>query len=389
MSWYRPAVLRSLELRNFRTFQHFSMEGLGNINLCVGTNNCGKTSVLEAVSMLASRGRPESLWSALSHRGEYWFEESQRGPSRPEADICHLFHGHGLDAGSSFSISATCENRVETLLASIVEKEPDADPGEAQDRISSRQTSMFDPADAATSLSAGSVLRLQWSGHSSISQDLRISRRGGLRLDMLDRMPRNREGDDAPSVRFVTTEALSRDEIVTLFDDIVLTEEEIKVVEALRTIEPSIERIAPLGSDRRRYSSGERGGVVVKLTDSNQRIPIGSMGDGIWRLLGIALSLVKAQGGILLVDEIDTGLHHAVMDNMWRLVRDTAVRLNVQVFATTHSRDCWESLASISRPNAASDTLVSIQRIERGKPKAVAFSESEIVVAVEDGIEIR
>ena len=52
----------------------------------------------------------------------------------------------------------------------------------------------------------------------------------------------------------------------------------------------------------------------------SDRIPIGSMGDGIWRLLGLALALALTEGGILLVDEIDTGLHYSVMENMWKLV---------------------------------------------------------------------
>jgi ABC-type multidrug transport system ATPase subunit len=160
------------------------------------------------------------------------------------------------------------------------------------------------------------------------------------------------------------------------------------VLDALRTIEPTIERVAPLGTDRR-FLRFERGGMVVKLKDSKHRIPIGSLGDGIWRLLGIALALASARGGVLLVDEIDTGLHYGIMDDMWRLVRKTAERLNVQVFATTHSRDCYESLAAISRADVDVDTEVSIQRIDRGKQKAVAFSERDIVIAAERSIEVR
>ncbi|HHC24806.1 MAG TPA: ATP-binding protein [Desulfobacterales bacterium] len=44
---------------------------------------------------------------------------------------------------------------------------------------------------------------------------------------------------------------------------------------------------------------------------------------------------------MLLIDEIDTGLHFTVMENMWRLITQTAKRLDVQVFATTHNSDCW------------------------------------------------
>ncbi len=48
-------MLRSLVIDNFRAFEHFEMERLGRINLLVGKNNCGKTSVLEAIYLLAAR----------------------------------------------------------------------------------------------------------------------------------------------------------------------------------------------------------------------------------------------------------------------------------------------------------------------------------------------
>ena len=53
-----------------------------------------------------------------------------------------------------------------------------------------------------------------------------------------------------------------------------------------------------------------------------------------WRMLGLALALANAKGGVLLVDEIDTGLHYSIMGDMWRMVGKLAATLDVQVFAT-------------------------------------------------------
>jgi hypothetical protein len=74
---------------------------------------------------------------------------------------------------------------------------------------------------------------------------------------------------------------------------------------------------------------------------------------------------------------------------MWHLVQSTAERLNVQVFATTHSRDCFESLASISHDDISEDSCVTIQRIEKNAKQAISFTEQEIVAASERGIEVR
>ncbi len=129
--------------------------------------------------------------------------------------------------------------------------------------------------------------------------------------------------------------------------------------------------------------------MLVRRKGGNDRIPIGSMGDGIWRMLGLALALVRTENGILLVDEIDTGLHFSVMSDMWRLVSQTAKRLQTQVFATTHSRDCYESLAAICHQDVSKNSDITIQRIERDRSRAVAYTEQEIIAAAKRGMEVR
>ncbi len=181
---------------------------------------------------------------------------------------------------------------------------------------------------------------------------------------------------------------MSASDVVRMFEQVVLTESEEAVTQALRILDPGIERIATVTVDWRPINSdsGGPGGVVLKLADSAGRVPIGSMGDGMWRILGLALSLANVRGGVLLVDEIDTGLHYSVMENMWRMISDQAAALSVQVFATTHSRDCYESLAAIAKSNVGD---VTIQRIDRSRAEAIRFSNQAIVAAAERNIEVR
>ena len=74
---------------------------------------------------------------------------------------------------------------------------------------------------------------------------------------------------------------------------------------------------------------------------------------------------------------------------MWKLIYKTAKRLNMQVFATTHSRDCYESLAVLCREQVGEGSDITIQRIEKGRRGAVGYSEQEIVTAAERGMEVR
>jgi ABC-type multidrug transport system ATPase subunit len=353
-------MLRSLEVKNFRSFQHFSMNELGRVNLLVGTNNSGKTSLLEAIEILVSTGRLEVLWNSLTRRSEREYPENP-SPNNGYlvADARHLFYGHSFGVNALLSISGRNDISVSKFSAELSQPETDMSVGDEAVLEGSNIDSQFH-------------LKIRWGEDNSPAISIPIN--GQVPLRAL------RTRDEPLPLRFVTTSALDRYSVIADFENVVLTPEEDLVLEALQTIQPNIDRIAPISAERRAFRS-ERGGMMVRQSGQMERIPIGSMGDGIWRMLGIALSLVNARGGVLLIDEIDTGLHYSVMEKMWHLVQVTAKRLDVQVFATTHSRDCYQALAAIARPDIAENTDVSIQRIERGKNQAVFFTEQEIVIA--------
>jgi predicted ATP-dependent endonuclease of OLD family len=108
-----------------------------------------------------------------------------------------------------------------------------------------------------------------------------------------------------------------------------------------------------------------------------------------WRMMALAIAIAHCKSGVLLVDEIDTGLHYTVMANMWRLIFGAARELDVQVFATTHSSDCIRSLAELCYQETDVADNVTLQRIERGRNKAVPYTAAEIEVAAEKHIEVR
>jgi hypothetical protein len=360
-------MLRNLRITNFRGLREFAMSGLGRVNLLVGTNNCGKTSVLEAIHILAAPGNPMPLWQAQVRRGELIDSASER-----QVDMAHLVYGHQLMEGTVFAIAGDGTSGRQELTAVFATGESTArSVGDESDNV-------------AAAASPRAALRLDWfdaSGRKGLRLPLTRHRGVGERRILMSRGVPSAEMRDA--VSFVTTEGLTRDNVISMFESVVLTPDEATVLQALRTIEPEIERIASIGTYAR-SSSRIRGGLAMMV--AGRRIPIGSMGDGIWRLLGIALALVRARSGVLLVDEIDTGLHYSVLVDMWRLVLETARSLEVQVFATTHSRDCYEALAAVTEPGR---TEISLQRIERGKVEAIAFTELEIQQAAERGLEVR
>jgi ABC-type branched-subunit amino acid transport system ATPase component len=381
-------MLTELQLHGFRGFDTFTAANLQRVNLLVGRNNSGKTSILEAISIAKSRGNPRALWNILRRRGERIWHTTERRVYT-EVDVCHIFHGHTFDGNfTSEIVSVEDGERPSTISFRVIPR----DTTNVVAPVEQRELFREQPEDSISPYQLRIGVR-EKSGDFPISDEITddypLSNRGGLSVEVLNAKAPPRMGS---SVRFVTTGSLQSNEVISLFDEIALTPEEDMLIEALRIIEPGIERLASKANiERGPGFMGEREGMVVKCKGVNKPIPIGSMGDGIWRMLAIALAMVGARDGAVLIDEIDTGLHYSVMENMWQLVFDTAHRLNVQVFATTHSRDCYESLASVvsNRANKDLRPSVSIQRIERDQKKTVSFDSQEIAAIADNVIELR
>ncbi len=366
-------MFKSIKIENFRCFPSFELQQLGRVNLLVGKNNSGKTSILEAIQILCSQNNLQPLAELMINRGEYiWVDD---GKEKRELDIRHLFCGHEIKAGSKLSILGIHKKYQETITFLI----------EPHEKFKKQETQIIDEDSIRIK---ELYFRVNWAKEFQKAHVVvPLSINNSLILEDARRL--FRDYIDEPAItQFVTSSSLTTEKMIELFEQVVLTPEEKLVEEALQTIEPKIERIAPVGYKRFR-SSESRTGFLVRLSDSNQRVPIGSMGDGIWRILGLALAIVCAKDGFLFVDEIDTGLHFTAMSDMWKLVWETAKKLNVQVFATTHNSDCWTSLATIAKEEEVAKDGITIQRIEKGKQTAVAFTEQEIVIAAERGIEVR
>lgn len=363
-----------VQIEGFRSLRRLRLDSLKRLNLLVGTNNSGKTSVLEALNLLARVGDPNALYQSMSRRGERLPEEPDARASETEFDVCHLFTGHEITLGSSFSVMASNSYPSRTLTCTVSEIEED-------------EKSLF--SSQALGSRTGLVLIIE-GGPTPPFSSIPLSPRGGITpnsLQSMRRLPRTQSADTLPCV-YISTDSLTSDGLTRLWDRLALTPDEEFVLDALRYLDPDIERVAALASSRLYASNSQnRGSFVVKMRGSNQPIPIGSMGDGMWRMLAMAIAVTQSKGGLLLIDEIDTGLHHTVMDGMWQMLARAAHEFNVQVFATTHSLDCVNSLAMSNIGDSGED--FSLQRVESGKSDSIPYTSAEIRAAADRGIEVR
>jgi AAA15 family ATPase/GTPase len=128
---------------------------------------------------------------------------------------------------------------------------------------------------------------------------------------------------------------------------------------------------------------------MAKLKEFAEPAPFKSLGDGVNHILGIVLSLVQSKGRVLLIDEVENGVHFSMQPRLWRIIFEQARKSSTQVFATTHSWDCVEGFHSASSDAEVSAKLYRLEGSGNGVVKSIEFSKSEVEVARREDIEIR
>lgn len=344
-------MLTSIRIHGFRGLRSFAKDGLGRVNLLVGRNNAGKTRLLEAIELLVRGDTVAALWEQPVRRNEVLRAPPGESPGLL-ADVRHLFTGHALSVGKELRIEG--EGEISRKL--WVQIQADGAPGNGGPKAGRTPVaSLWLTCDNGESLGT-------WG----------LTPAGGLAQPGLP-LEATR-----PRVSFVPASQWEEASFVALWEDMVLTAAERDVLRAVQIVEPRIERIAAAHDS-----------FVIRLSDGGERVPLGAMGDGARRILALAIQLARSAGGTLLVDEIDTGLHYLVMRPVWRFLIEAALRLDVQVFATSHSLDCLQALADVSRePGVASDQLL-VHRVEAEASTATTYSADELQVAIAQEMEIR
>lgn len=372
----RELHLPDLEIKGFRGIDELAIPRLGRVNLITGPNAVGKTTVLDAVRIYASRSDRRVLSDLLNVREELFAATDEEGVLWRELDWSALFHGRQISAGTPIEVRSGADQlTVEEHYAS---------------REEVLRSSQFDIAFGGSDLAR--VLKVtfrgqQWMLPLLFETDADLTGRPGWR-----RLRRLRPDDAFPSkltCELLGPGALTNAQLARFWDEVALSDHEDRVIRALSLVlGDNVDRVTMIGDN----GSTRRGGgrrVVVKLRGLRQRVPLKSLGDGALRMFGMALALSNSRNGLLLVDEAENGIHYSVQRDFWHMILRTAVENDVQVLATTHSWDCVKGFAQAAEANEdVEGVLVRLERVGESI-RVVRYPEEEVKVAAEQGIEVR
>ncbi len=362
--------LPDLAIQGFLGIRDLTINRLGRVTLIAGMNGVGKSTVLDAVRVFADRGGTGTLIDLLDRRDEQVEYQDEDGDSVAGIRWASLFHGRRFTQESTISIGPIDEDRRLTMCV--------RHPTENEmDRLQRRSEVVWD-ADLQT------LAARHQGGEQATIMAPTPRRRTYMPL------PREAHRPTRPSVIpcvSVGPGLLSGRSILDLWADIALTDSETRTIEALNLLGdgiPCVERVAVIGAQRAVQPM-----AIVRVTGQEQPIPLSSLGEGAVRMFGVALALANSRSGFLLIDEVENGIHHSVQERFWKMILKTACRDNVQVLATTHS---WDTVAGYARAatqiEEVEGLLVRLECDDEGM-FAVEYTQEDLKVAADQGIEVR
>ncbi|MBE9125001.1 MULTISPECIES: AAA family ATPase [unclassified Coleofasciculus] len=369
-------MLRDLTIQNYRCFNNFHIDGLAQVNLFVGMNNVGKTTLLEAVYLITNHGNPIYLFGVMINRGEVNIKDSNISTDssllkiKYKYPIYRLFYKNQTTEEKKIIIQSSSTKKIIIQVAEVHNAQFSSNNPTIDER----------DLDLETELSRKCLAVLY---DNKSYNPFPISSDGFSHQNFYKKSILHLPSSSSESI-WVTNELTEVRDLARLWDKIILTPKEDKVIEALQTLAPNIQRLS-FTSNQNFYSD-----ILLKVEGKTEPLPLSSMGEGMGRILNLAMAAVTVENGFLLVDEIETGLYYESQTDMWRLMLEIAQQLNIQIFATTHSWDCicafQEALDELDDPSMGKLFRLS-RKGEEIRP--VEYDSEKLGVAVRQSIEVR
>ncbi len=375
-------MLNSLIIRNFRIFKELKINRVNRVNLFVGKNNSGKSCLLEALQIYAAKGNSVDLYKIVLSRDEDWesllAEKRKNSIRKISAPLGYLFNGYMLPDINGKAIEiGPCDSEADLLKIRHRAFHITEDEEGRRIRTPVEQESTEDDfIDIQTAL--------------EVTQGEKRLYYIPLEYNRYSSSMRKREFNHI-NFQVVPTRQINDSNISALWDNINLTDLEQEIVSALKIIDPNILAVALIGDiSNDRFNSRKNKRIpIVRYKGIKERIPLKTMGDGLLRLFHVILALVNAKDGLLLIDEFENGLYWALHPKLWDIILRLSHQLNVQVIATTHSRDCIKGFYEVWKNKKEDASFYRLEADAETGAKVINYTYDMLSDAIETDIEVR
>jgi AAA15 family ATPase/GTPase len=358
--------LNELTIHQFRGIKDLTLADLGSVNILVGINNSGKTSILEAI---ASYARPFDLyeWSNTAWRREV--KASRR--STVEA-LKWLFPQ---------TQSVETEQTVGEIHISSQGQYPVIDVKARFEEIfrlraiqGQLKLEVNESEESDSEAGARLTVQLQTTLPNFLFQE--------KVFEIWDTQNRPYPKSSRPSLPVATiTPVTHRIEQLSGISDLIKTKNKTAILQALTLFDPGVRDITILSSQ------GMRSTIEIDHVDFKTTVPVSAFGDGMRRALTFALIIPKIKGGLLLVDEIETAIHVSALQELYSWLVKICQLNDIQLFATTHSLEAVDAL--LDAHVEPYDGLVTYQLGKAGQPAKRINGELLSRLRYKRGLDVR
>lgn len=345
-------MLSSIHIQGFKGFKDTQIEPLRKVNLILGGQNVGKTSLLEAVYLGASnvglvQNLPAVFRPTEGNDAKRFIEMTFKG-IKGEID---------LEFDLELVLSAMFDNQVdERVFASLITKINH--PQIARPHPHAIGGVGFDGIEFQQYVESSTLFRMD-AGTAPGSSDL-------LKTPLA-----------------ISVNPPNQSNAVQSFDRVVLKRKKRALMDLLCRIEPRLEDMHSLSPD------GELR-VYVELEGQANAVPLPQLGHGFSRLLHLYCGLLITDAKLALVDEVENGIHFASLPILFKGIQDMAANQGIQILMTTHS---WDCIRAAYKTFADADSLQDFQliRLERegDNVRAVVINDEALDTVMEAGYEVR
>ncbi|MBO7339097.1 MAG: AAA family ATPase [Lachnospiraceae bacterium] len=329
------AYMKSIQIDGYRGIKKLKINELRQINLVVGDNNCGKTSVLEALQLLRTSGSLANVYKVARQRDNL----SIKGMSSLYDSFICMFPRSDSD-NLEINIGGTCNDKKISFKLSG-----------KKDRILLDANELQQSPYAINELPKGEVEAEAFDGTIRLKYDKHETQKE-IRLHQFTSLTGTSSYEkDLFNIIYLSPYEHLQGNIVS---DIVRNEGYKRVcIRALQLFDPDIEDMMIF-----RSSFGNQSVEYLrhkKLGD----MPVSTYGDGIKKVLALSSAIAKSTNGILLIDEIETAIHKKYYDDIFRFIVKACCHFGVQAFITTHSLEAIDGLLATQdyETNKAKDDI--------------------------------
>lgn len=356
-----------LEIRRFRGLASLDLDALAAFNVLIGANDVGKTSVLEAVFLLSGSANIE-LPLRVQNLRSYIVPDVNGFDS--------LFFGLEIVKGIELSAHVLEPPEHRKLMISAPREDTTIDIGPL-------------PADASASTHSSSIPQgrrvLRYDATIAKSEgDLSSLSFSGKLVPHADTGFTPQMSSDSASDSIVPAHFLGAGSAYDAgaIADVIVRKKDETLLEYLQLINPQITKIA---------ANGELGYLDIGL---DKMLPMNMFGSGMIRACSVLSRCILGDDRILLVDEIERGLHHAAILPLLKTLLHLTRNPGIQMYVTTHSLSMLQGLQKVLGQDEMADyrdsvACYALQRDSSGTVRAYRYSYPELDHCIRHGIEIR